>query len=210
MEATAAAAKINPWANWTITGGYHADNHANGATCDHCGAWLMNIVTIVGPNCQTGRIGLDCADRVGLNATEVRAMLAAKYAAGRREAAFEAAAPTRAARAAAKAERDAARAAADAADEARRAELTVEDDALTDLAGNFVPCRLIRGKFGITWMLLDTFGGESTGTFITAFPKRASTMEGKGYREVRALFHIAGPDHRPWADRDLAPVRLAD
>jgi len=56
-----------------------------------------------------------------------------------------------------------------------------EFPALFDLEGNYVPARLIDGRYGLCWMLLDA-EGECCG-FVSAFPKRRATMVGKGYLE---------------------------
>lgn len=56
-----------------------------------------------------------------------------------------------------------------------------EFPALFDLEGNYVPARLIDGRYGLCWMLLDA-EGECSG-FVSAFPKRRATMVGKGYLE---------------------------
>lgn len=59
--------------------------------------------------------------------------------------------------------------------------------ALEDLDGNRVAAKLIRGKFGPCWALLDSTG-EFTGEFVGAHPRRASTLERKGYREAVDYF----------------------
>lgn len=61
-----------------------------------------------------------------------------------------------------------------------------EHAALFDLDGNLVPAKLIGTRYGMAWMLLDE-DGRKTGKFVSAFPKRASTMERKGYREGSVL-----------------------
>lgn len=60
-------------------------------------------------------------------------------------------------------------------------------ESLTDLDGNPVAAKLIRGKYGLCWAMLD---GEDnfTGEFVSAHPVRESTMERKGYREVKSEF----------------------
>jgi hypothetical protein len=58
---------------------------------------------------------------------------------------------------------------------------------LTDLDGNTVPAKLIDGRYGECWALTDA-AGKFTGTFVSAFPKRAATMERKGFREVEHEF----------------------
>lgn len=57
-----------------------------------------------------------------------------------------------------------------------------EFPALFDTEGNLVPAKLIEGKYGMCWMLLDS-DGDATGEFIGAFPARRSTMFKKGYLE---------------------------
>lgn len=55
--------------------------------------------------------------------------------------------------------------------------------ALTDATtGEWVPSKLIAGRYGPCWALLDDDGGY-TGQFITAFPKQEQTMTRKGFRE---------------------------
>jgi hypothetical protein len=54
--------------------------------------------------------------------------------------------------------------------------------ALFDLDGNYVPARLIDGRYGECWAILDT-EGIFTGEFVTAFPARRATMAAKGYLE---------------------------
>lgn len=53
---------------------------------------------------------------------------------------------------------------------------------LLTLDGERVPAKLINGRYGKCWALLDG-EGEFTGEFVGAFPKRESTLERKGYRE---------------------------
>lgn len=79
-----------------------------------------------------------------------------------------------------------------------RTQLSIEEaggksefDALFDLEGNLVCAKLISGTYGQCWALMEeTVDGKKlkdkykfTGKFISAFPKRKSTMEKKGYRE---------------------------
>ena len=57
---------------------------------------------------------------------------------------------------------------------------------LFDLEGNLVCAKLIDGRFGECWSLMEENTYKEykfTGKFISAFPKRKSTMEKKGYRE---------------------------
>ena len=58
--------------------------------------------------------------------------------------------------------------------------------ALFDLNGNRVRAKLYNGGYGTCWMFCDA-NDKPTGTFITAFPKRESTMAKKGYREDEEL-----------------------
>lgn len=62
-------------------------------------------------------------------------------------------------------------------------------DELHTLDGYPAPAKLIRTKFGLAWALEDV-NGRFTGEFITAHPKRESTMEKKGYREVETFFRV--------------------
>lgn len=58
-----------------------------GGCCWHCGAGIMNCVIV--EHTQTGQtetIGLDCAERIGLDSRQVRQMLRDRYAAERAEA----------------------------------------------------------------------------------------------------------------------------
>lgn len=60
-----------------------------------------------------------------------------------------------------------------------------EFPALFDVeTGERVAAKLIDGRFGLCWALCDE-AGDFTGTFISAFPKRESTMAKKGFREGR-------------------------
>jgi hypothetical protein len=51
----------------------------------------------------------------------------------------------------------------------------------------FVPAKLIDGRYGRCWALLGD-DGKFTGQFIKAFPARESTMAKKGFKEARGLF----------------------
>lgn len=53
--------------------------------------------------------------------------------------------------------------------------------------GEWVPSKLIDGKYGTCWAILGP-DGKFTGEFVTAFPKRAATMLRKGYRETRGVW----------------------
>lgn len=61
-----------------------------------------------------------------------------------------------------------------------------EFPALFDTEGNLVPAKLIDGKFGDCWMLLDS-EGQATGEFVGAFPARRSTIFKKGYLQGTVL-----------------------
>lgn len=56
--------------------------------------------------------------------------------------------------------------------------------ALFDLSGNLVAAKLIDAVYGLTWALLSSDDPTSKfAGFVTAFPKRTSTIARKGYRE---------------------------
>jgi hypothetical protein len=57
-----------------------------------------------------------------------------------------------------------------------------EFPALFTLDGERVNARLIDTRYGRAWAMMDD-GGAFTGEFVSAFPKRESTMTKKGYRE---------------------------
>lgn len=57
---------------------------------------------------------------------------------------------------------------------------------LLDLKGNFVPARVIEGRYGKCWMLLDS-NGDATGQFLNYRPKKPETLARKGYREARCI-----------------------
>jgi hypothetical protein len=63
-----------------------------------------------------------------------------------------------------------------------------EFPALFDLDGNLVAAKLIDGKYGLVWGILasDDPRSQITG-WVSAFPKRESTMTKKGYREGTVL-----------------------
>lgn len=66
--------------------------------------------------------------------------------------------------------------------------------ALFDLDGNLVAAKLITIRYGLAWGLLATDDPSSNIIqFITAFPKRESTMTRKGFYEgtVRCPAHVA-------------------
>jgi len=54
-------------------------------------------------------------------------------------------------------------------------------------SGEYVPAKLISGRYGTCWALVGN-DGRFTGEFITAFPARKSTMIKKGYIEAEGLF----------------------
>jgi hypothetical protein len=53
--------------------------------------------------------------------------------------------------------------------------------------GEWVPSKLINGKYGTCWAILGP-DGKFTGKFVTAFPKRESTMLRKGFRETEGVW----------------------
>jgi len=56
--------------------------------------------------------------------------------------------------------------------------------ALFDLEGRPVNAKLIDGRYGRCWALMEgETNGPFTGEFVTAFPKRPSTMTKKGFFE---------------------------
>ena len=56
--------------------------------------------------------------------------------------------------------------------------------ALFDLDGNLVAAKLIDGRYGMVWGILASDDPSSQITeWVTAFPKRDSTMRNKGYAE---------------------------
>jgi hypothetical protein len=66
--------------------------------------------------------------------------------------------------------------------------------ALFDLSGNLVAAKLVTTRYGLTWGLLanDDPSSRIVG-WVSAFPKRDSTMARKGYYEgtVRCPAHVA-------------------
>jgi hypothetical protein len=69
--------------------------------------------------------------------------------------------------------------------------------ALFDLDGNLVAAKLVETRYGPAWGLLTTDSPNSRITkFVSAYPKRKSTLERKGYREgtvlVAAYADLAG------------------
>lgn len=71
----------------------------------------------------------------------------------------------------------------------------VEDfAALFDLHGNLVAAKLVTTRYGLCWGILTTDDPNSRiAKFITAFPKRESTMARKGFYEgtVRCPAHVS-------------------
>ena len=59
--------------------------------------------------------------------------------------------------------------------------------ALFDLDGQRVPAKLIDGRYGMCWALVEAGSDRFTGEFVSAFPKRESTMAKKGYVEGREI-----------------------
>lgn len=58
---------------------------------------------------------------------------------------------------------------------------------LFDLDGNWVPCRIVEGKYGPSWMILDA-EGKRTGEYVPYRPKRRDTLAKRGYVEGYAMF----------------------
>lgn len=58
---------------------------------------------------------------------------------------------------------------------------------LFDLDGNWVPSRLVEGKYGTSWMVLDETG-KRTGVYVPYLPKRRDTLAKRGYVEGYAMF----------------------
>lgn len=61
-----------------------------------------------------------------------------------------------------------------------------EFPALFTTDGEWVPAKIVDGRFGPCWMLLDA-DGNATGEFAPYRPKRATTLTKRGYREGRAM-----------------------
>jgi hypothetical protein len=61
-----------------------------------------------------------------------------------------------------------------------RAGGTADFLAVFDLDGNLIPARVIDGKYGKSWLLLDAYG-RSLGVFLPARPKRRDTLAKRGY-----------------------------
>jgi hypothetical protein len=79
-----------------------------------------------------------------------------------------------------------------AAQRASRAAAIAENDGLAEfpalfrLDGTWVPARVIDGRYGRSWMILDE-DGKATGEFLTYRPKRRTTNARKGYTEGTVL-----------------------
>ena len=57
-----------------------------------------------------------------------------------------------------------------------------QTSSLFDLDGNWTPAKLIEGKFGFSWLVLDN-DGKSTGTFIPYGSKKRDTQAKRGFVE---------------------------
>lgn len=60
--------------------------------------------------------------------------------------------------------------------------VTVKTTALFDLAGNWVPAKLIDSKYGHSWLVLDS-NGKSTGVFVPFGSKKRETQAKRGFVE---------------------------
>jgi hypothetical protein len=54
----------------------------------------------------------------------------------------------------------------------------------------WIPAKVIETRYGPSWAFLDE-NGQFTGQFVSAFPKRASTINNKGYAEGEGRFPSA-------------------
>jgi hypothetical protein len=54
----------------------------------------------------------------------------------------------------------------------------------------WIPAKVIETRYGLSWAFLDE-NGQFTGQFVSAFPKRASTINNKGYAEGEGRFPTA-------------------
>ena len=54
----------------------------------------------------------------------------------------------------------------------------------------WIPAKVIETRYGLSWAFLDE-NGQFTGQFVSAFPKRASTINNKGYAEGEGRFPSA-------------------
>jgi hypothetical protein len=72
---------------------------------------------------------------------------------------------------------------------------TIKTIALFDLAGNWVPARMVTSKFGTSWLVLDA-NGKSTGTFVPHASAKRETQAKRGYVEgfvlVEASVQLSG------------------
>lgn len=92
-ETDGSISEVPPLADYRVVGitrkEYRADPNAPvqpGGTCWHCGQGIVNVVRV--RNIHTGEeheIGVDCAQRTGLDRAGLRSMLAERYAAERQE-----------------------------------------------------------------------------------------------------------------------------
>jgi hypothetical protein len=72
---------------------------------------------------------------------------------------------------------------------------TVQSVALFDLEGNWTPAKIVEGKFGFSWLVLDE-NGKGTGVFIPYASKKRDTQAKRGFVEgtvrVPATVVLAG------------------
>lgn len=61
--------------------------------------------------------------------------------------------------------------------------------------GEWVPARLIDGRYGTRWAIVDRESNRFTGEFIGFMPKRRATNAAKGYTEGRALWPAKAVTH---------------
>jgi hypothetical protein len=59
---------------------------------------------------------------------------------------------------------------------------TVQSVALFDLEGNWTPAKIVEGKFGFSWLVLDE-KGKSIGVFIPYASKKRETQAKRGFVE---------------------------
>lgn len=163
-------------------------------TCDYCGTGIKYAVV-----CEDTRnggrsdIGMDCAEKIGFTPAEIR-QLRRSYEASTPEAI----ARRKAARAAEKAANEKAAAIQIAKDEVRpRIPRNVnKSNALFDLEGNLITTNRISGKFGPAWKI------PNGGGFVSAFPKRLTTMSKKGYYEGTVISERIVGRTSTWAPTD--------
>lgn len=75
----------------------------------------------------------------------------------------------------------------------------VTTTALFDLDGNWVPAKLVDGKYGYSWLVLDE-NNRSTGVFVPYASAKRETQAKRGYVEgrVRVTGHVTlGGGFRP-------------